>query len=124
VLTRALEQVGLVDRRREQYVVGSPAFGRGAGLRDQLEGTAVGERLLARVGVEHCHGQQRFRLVHLIAGLAGEGEGLLGVGPFFGHQVRGAAREREEEVHPGGRGHVTGYVGQRVFQVLAEVLAS
>src|SRR5208282_4946247 len=41
VLPGALKQVGLVDRRVQQDVVGASALGHGAGLRDQVEGTAV-----------------------------------------------------------------------------------
>ena len=99
VLPGPLEQVGLVDRRVQQHVVGASALGHGAGLRDQVEGTAVRGCLLAGVGVEHGQRQQRVRLFRLVAGLPGERQRLLGVGPLIGHLGR-AVGQREQDVHP------------------------
>ena len=68
VLPGPLEQVGLVDRRVQQHFFGAAALGHGAGLGDQVEGTAVRGCLLAGVGVEHGQRQQRVRLFRLVAG--------------------------------------------------------
>ena len=118
-----LEQVRLVDRRVQQDVVGASALGHGPSLRDQVEGTAVRGRLLARVGVEHGQRQQRVRLFRLVAGPPGERKRLLRVGPFVGH-LRRTAGQREQDVHPDARRHVAGHVIQGVFQVPGEVPAA
>jgi hypothetical protein len=101
----------------------APAVGHLAGLRDQPERAAVRGGLLAGVGVEHGQRQQRARLLGLVAGLAGQGQGLLGVGPLDGDVGR-AVREREQDVDPGGRRYVGGHVLQRLFQVRDVVLAA
>lgn len=124
MLARALEQVGFVDGRLQQDFVGSALLAHGAGLRDQLEGSAARGRLLARVSIEHRQGQQRVGLADLVARLAGERQSLLGVGPFVAHLVGGAAGEGEKDLDPGGGGHLAWHVGQRGFQVAAEVLAA